>query len=148
MVIIGFYVIATNLDFVLEQITSRYAYCFEITHFSPETPIPSLQDSFVIDNVCMNFQGLTYHFLSSTQGGTTSFITAPKAGITVSFLESYSIGLKLDWHCRPVVSFFCRFRERSQVLRIYDEIYQLITLTVISSLAKHKFYTTFMMYRQ
>lgn len=118
----------------LQQITiSRYAYCYELTAFSIDMPIPSLPDSVLIDNLCVDWQQLTYDFLSSAQGGKV-FIRAPKAGMTVIFLVSVTIGIKLEWHSHPVVTFICQFEEPTRALHVYYEIHELLSLTVIDSL--------------
>lgn len=94
----------------------------------------SLPHSVLIDNLCMDLQGLTYHFLSSAQGGTISFVLAQKSGMTVIFLDSISLGIKLDWHSRPAVTIVCLFEDPTHALHVYNDIYQYVPLNVINSL--------------
>lgn len=115
------------------QITSQYAYCFEMKQFSSTVPRSSPQCSFVIDNVCMDLNGFTCHFLSSAQGGTTSFITAPISKMTVILLDSTVIGIELRLPSRPVGDIRCQFYSRAHVSHLYNIIYESRSLTVICS---------------
>lgn len=69
------------------------------------------------------------------------YFLAQKSGMTVIFLDSTTMGIKIgvQWLDRPTVTFLCQFQELAQALHVYNDIYRDRNLIVISSLLIRNF---------
>lgn len=130
------FIILAKIGFFLShpQIRLQYAYCFELRLVTSDAPLSPHLKSFVIDNLCMESNGLTFHFLSSAQGGTYPIIPAKKFEMTCVILDFISLGIKLRWPSREDVNLLIQFQKPAHVLHVYHDIYKFRTLTVITSL--------------